>query len=70
MATRVSKNWGTASPNYKDITFNPNNINSKNRANCPDFFGAVFHFHIKKPAFQVTLSIGKFSKIIQFHIRF
>ena len=30
MATRVSKDWGSASPNYKDITFDPNNLNPKN----------------------------------------
>ena len=30
MATRVSKNWGTASQNYKDMEFDPNNITPKN----------------------------------------
>lgn len=29
MATRVSKNWGSPSPNYKDIGFDPKNLNSK-----------------------------------------
>lgn len=28
--TRVSKDWGTASPNYDKLTFNPDEINEKN----------------------------------------
>ena len=27
--SRVSKNWGTASPNYKNISFDSNNLEPK-----------------------------------------